>query len=150
MADFSFGSHEITHIGLIVRDIEKSAAEYGKRFGIKVPGIGETDPVEKTGALYRGKPTEARARLCHIPMGHIQTELIQPLGGPSVWKDFLDQHGDGIHHVAIVVKDSRAEAASMAALGFVILQEGDFGTGRYVYLDTYKSLGLCVELIEVY
>jgi catechol 2,3-dioxygenase-like lactoylglutathione lyase family enzyme len=150
MAEFSFGSHEITHIGLIVTDIEKSAAEYAKRFGIKVPGIGETDAAEKTGALYRGKPTGARARLCHIPMGHIQTELIQPLGGPSVWKDFLDTHGDGIHHVAIVVKDSRAESAAMTALGFPVLQEGDFGTGRYVYLDTYKSLGLCVELIEVY
>jgi len=150
MADFNFGSHEITHIGLIVRDIEKSAAEYGARFGIKVPGIGETDPREKSGALYRGKPTEARARLCHIPMGHIQTELIQPLGGPSVWKDFLDAQGEGVHHVAIVVKDSRAESAAAELAGFPVMQEGDFGTGRYVYLDTYKSLGLCVELIEVY
>ena len=150
MPDFNFGSHEITHIGLIVRDIEKSAAEYGKRFGIRVPGIGETDPREKTGALYRGQPTEARARLCHIPMGHIQTELIQPLGGPSVWKDFLDRHGDGIHHVAIVVKDSRAESARAEADGFPVIQEGDFGTGRYVYIDTCKALGLCVELIEVY
>ena len=145
MTEFNFGSHEITHIGLIVRDIEKTAQEYGKKFGIKVPNIGMTDSREKSGATYRGEPTEAMARLCHIPMGHIQTELIQPMGGPSVWKDFLDKHGDGIHHVAIVVKDSRAESK-----GFPILQEGDFGTGRYVYLDTYDSLGLCVELIEVY
>ena len=150
MADFSFGSHEITHIGIIVNDIEKSAVEYGKKFGIKVPGIGETDSREKSGMVYRGKPSEALARLCHIPMGHIQTELIQPLGGSSVWQEFLDSHGEGVHHVAIVVKDSRAESAAAAAQGFPVLQEGDFGTGRYVYIDTYKSLGVCVELIEVY
>jgi len=150
MPDFNFGSHEITHIGLIVRDIEKTASEYGKRFGIKVPGIGETSPFEKTGALYRGKPMQARARLCHIPMGHIQTELIQPIGGPSVWGDFLEKHGEGVQHLAIVVKDSRAESAAMAAAGFPVVQEGDFGTGRYVYVDMNKSLGVCVELIEVY
>jgi len=150
MPDFSFGSHEITHVGLIVRDIEKSAAEYGRRFGIKVPGIGETSPREKTGVIYRGKPTDARAKLCHIPMGHIQTELIQPLGGPSVWQEFLDSNGEGIQHVAIVVKDSRAETAAAAAAGFPALQEGDFGTGRYVYIDVRAALGVCVELIEVY
>jgi catechol 2,3-dioxygenase-like lactoylglutathione lyase family enzyme len=142
--------HSIAHIGLIVRDIEKTAAEYARVFGIKVPNIGETDGREKTNMLFRGKPSDARAKLCHIPMGTIQTELIQPLGAPSVWREFLDAHGEGIHHVAVVVADSEGEAAGLEAAGFPVVQKGDFGTGRYVYVDTGAKLGVDLELIQVF
>jgi len=150
MKGLPIGSHEITHIGLIVRDIGKSAAEYARVFGIKVPPIGETSGRDKTGMLYRGKPSDARAKLCHIPMGHIQTELIQPLGAPSVWKEFLDGSGEGFHHIAVVVADSEAEAAALEEAGFPVVQKGDFGTGRYVYVDTRARLGVNLELIQVY
>ena len=140
-------SNSVGHIGLIVRDIEESAKKYEKFFGIRVPGIGETATADKTHIVYRGGPTQARAKLCHIPMGPIRIELIQPLGGPSVWKDFLDSKGEGVQHVAFDVKDADAEVARLEAEGFKVVQRGDFEGGCYIYVDTTAELGVCLELL---
>ncbi len=150
MADFKVENNSVTHIGLIVRDIEKTAAEYARLFGFPSPGIGETANKEQTNILYRGKPTDARAKLCHMKMGPIQIELIQPLGAPSVWKEHLDAHGEGVHHFSVVVKDSERESAGLEAAGFRVVQKGDFQGGRYVYIDTAAKLGFNLELIQVF
>ena len=33
-------------------------------------------------------------------------ELLEPLDGPSPWKDFIDKHGEGVHHIGFNVGDA--------------------------------------------
>ena len=84
---------------------------------------------------------------------HIQIELIQPNGVKSTWQDFLDEHGEGIHHLAFKVKKTDEAIAAMADFaGATVLQHGKYGDGggEYTYLDTCDQLKCIIELLEDY
>ena len=83
-----------------------------------------------TEATYYGKPTEARARIYHWHFGQVGVELLQPLGPPSVWQDWLDEHGPSVHHVAFRVTDTDGVAREFARFGYPVTQQGFF-TGRF-------------------
>jgi 4-hydroxyphenylpyruvate dioxygenase-like putative hemolysin len=105
--------------------------------------------VEKAHTEYRGKPTPARAKLAFFPFGKIAFELIEPIGGPSTWKEALDKHGEGVHHVAFRVDDMDRALAALNKKGFETIQTGDFTGGRYAYVDTTRALRTVVELLAV-
>ena len=141
----------VVQICVIVRDIERTAARYAEVFGFDVPtDFQVTLGHDQTNATYYGQPTDGRARLTAWDMGRVQFELLQPLDAPSVWNDFLDQHGEGIHHIAFYIPHTDVAAASFVEHGYTITQQGLFTgqTGMYTYLDTDKDLGLVVELLE--
>ena len=81
----------------------------------------------------------------------IQLELIQPNEKPSTWRNFLDEHGEGIHHVAFQVRNSAEKVAKAEAAGLHLIQHGVYGdgSGEYNYLDA-PELKCIVELLESY
>lgn len=135
-------------VGVIVRDIEAALDRYCRIFGCERPAVIITDEPEKARAVYRGAPTDARAKLAFLRIGSVSLELIEPQGGASTWQEFLDQHGEGVHHLAFGVKASDAVAAQFAAAGMPVAQQGHYEGGMYTYIDGEKSLGLILELLE--
>jgi methylmalonyl-CoA/ethylmalonyl-CoA epimerase len=144
------GGGKIAHLGLVVKDIEKSARDYVAILGVAVPAWELTDPVEKAHTIYLGRPTPAQAKLAFIELPNITLELIEPVGGPSTWRDFLEKKGEGVHHIAFEVKDLDARLAELEAKGVSLIQRGDYTGGRYAYVDATARLGLIVELLENY
>ena len=143
------GTNIVTQVGLIVRDIEKSLDNYVDVFGLpERPQVSITDTVDKANTRYMGQPSEARARLAFINMGQVTIELIEPIGGPSTWKDFLDAHGEGVHHIAFVVKGTDQIVAYLDSKGIPLVQRGDYTGGQYTYLDSAPRLGVILELLE--
>ena len=140
-------SHMV-QVGLIVRDIEKTARAYCQVFGCEMPQIIITDEYDKSHSTYRGKPTTARAKLAFFNMGQLSIELIQPIGEPSTWKEHLDAHGESVHHIAFNVQGTEAVCQRMAAEGIPVVQQGDYTGGRYTYLDSVAKLGVALELLE--
>ena len=140
----------IVQVCLIVKDLEASMLRYAKILGFDPPPIQETLLHKDTEATYHGNPTDARARLTCFEIGQIQFELLQPLDPPSAWMDFLQQHGEGIHHVAFFVPDTQTAVDSFAEHGYTITHQGLFTGrgGRYTYLDTDKDMGIVIELLE--
>jgi catechol 2,3-dioxygenase-like lactoylglutathione lyase family enzyme len=141
----------LTQVCIIVRDVEASTARYAEILGIDMsPNFQTTRLHDHTHATYYGQPTDARAKLSALDIGHLQFELLQPLDPPSSWGDFLDQHGEGIHHVAFFVPKADVVAASFKEYGYTVTQQGLFTgqTGTYTYLDTDKDLAVVVELLE--
>lgn len=142
------GQGVVAQVAFIVRDIEKSARAYAAVLGVPAPSWELTDPVEKAHTLYLGKPSPARAKLAFIKMANITIELIEPVGGPSTWKDFLDTKGEGMHHLAFEVKDMPKRLAELKAKGLNVVQTGDYTGGRYAYVDATARIGIFLELLE--
>jgi hypothetical protein len=100
----------------------------------------------------RGRPAEFSNRLALNDQSP-QLELIQPLTGTSTHRDWLQEHGEGPHHVGIVV-DSVPDAVAQAVLAsFEVVQSGS-GIGPHrdgagAYIDTSDALGLMVEAVEL-
>ena len=81
-----------------------------------------------------------------------QLELIEPIRGPSTHRDWLDERGEGPHHVGIIVESVSAAVSEAAAAGYEVVQSGSgIGPrrdGSWAYIDTTRDLGLMIEAVE--
>lgn len=141
------GFKQVVQVGLVVSDIEKARRFWAKLLNVEEHPIIETEDWESTHMTFRGKPSKGRAKLTFFKLENITIELIQPIGGPSTWRSFLDEHGGGIHHIAFVVEN--VDEAIKKLLGFdaQIEQSGYFKGGGYVYVNSSKTLGAMLELL---
>ena len=146
-----FRNHDIVQIGIIVADIEKAAQAYANLFGFEKPDCVTTEPLEQAQTSYHGRPTEARAKLAFFQFNNTTIELIEPIGGPSTWKEFLDARGPGMHHIAFNVKDTDRQIALLEGMGAKLVQQGRWTTGsggRYAYLEDVPNVPVVLELLE--
>jgi catechol 2,3-dioxygenase-like lactoylglutathione lyase family enzyme len=103
--------------------------------------------------VYHGRPTSFSVRLA-LNDAKPQMELIQPLEGDSIHRDWLAEHGEGLHHIGFIVASVSQATAAMAALGVSPIQSGTGfgargdGDGAYAYFDAVESLGVIVEAVE--
>ena len=84
----------------------------------------------------------------HSHVGPVDFEIIQPLEGPSIYKEWLEQHGEGVQHIACMKTGSDANALlwQFSEVGMRPLMEGSIGeTIRYFYLDTQPMLKFILE-----
>ena len=144
----ALGNKIVCQIGLIVRDIERSSAAYADLFGLEVPKWSLTDPEEKAHTRYRDQPTTARAKLAFFDLGSVSLELIEPVGAPSTWREFLETHGEGVHHIAFRIQGMDEQLAILERKGMATVQRGDYTGGCYAYVDATPQLHVILELLE--
>ncbi len=146
--DAGLGTRVVTQIAVVVKDVERSAKAYADVLGVPVPKWELTDTVEKAHTRYLGQPTKAQAKLAFIELQNIVIELIEPVGGPSTWRSFLETRGEGVHHIAFEVKDMGKRIAGLKVKGLPTIQTGDYTGGRYAYVDGTAKLAVILELLE--
>ena len=89
---------------------------------------------------FRGEPADFVAHISFSYAGDTQLELIAPVsGGASVYSDFLDAAGPGLHHVCVEAPDSAAFDAALreaGADGTPVVQQGIMPGGmQFAYLS---------------
>lgn len=57
---------------------------------------------------HRGSPADFVAHISLSYAGDTQIELIQPVSGTSLYSEFLEQSGSGLHHVSVTAPDPDA------------------------------------------
>lgn len=152
------GQKVLVQVCVIVDDADKYARNYCAVFGLEMPESQITQGFSHTQATYYDQPTEAKAKIYSWQLGEVALELLEPLGPPSVWQDWLDAHGPSVHHVAFFVKNAEGVAQSFVEHGFPLAQQGFFSglfpngghTGKYLYMETEKALATTFELLEHY
>ncbi len=134
-------------VGMVVRDARKTAKEYEK-FGLG-PFVEEEFPAVE--ARVYGRPADYLNRALTANVGGWELELLQVLRGETIFQEFLDKRGEGMHHLGVYVDDYDAEMKKWKALGIQVLQESKcpppYPEGsRYAYLDTEKLFGIVLEI----
>lgn len=133
-------------IGLVVNKLEPWLERYAA-MGIGPWWVGTYAPPSLTEMKIRGKETTYSMRLGLAWVGLMQWELIEPLDGPSIYKEHLEKHGEGFHHVQLSYAGSyHAFACAMIDRRTPPLMEGRFAGSRFAYFDTVATLGLMVEV----
>lgn len=102
-------------------------------------------------ARYRGEPTDIDIDLALTFSGSMCFELIvQNDDGPSVYRDVIASRGYGFHHWAVSTRSFDDDVARHKAAGAPLAFSGVAGVGgRAGYMDTTKTLGGMIELIEI-
>ncbi|MFO7741514.1 MAG: VOC family protein [Anaerolineae bacterium] len=131
----------INQIAIVVEDLEQVAENYWNILGIGPWAIYDWEYPLVYDRTYRGEPAWARERIALVQVGDVQLELVQPVEGPSIYRDWLDEHGEGLHHLNFLVDDVDEAVDVLAEQGFESLQGGRFGPreqkGAYNYVDIW-------------
>ena len=135
----------VTQVGIVVRDAAATVRAWTERFQLGPAKIVDWPPsgsnLEET-RTYHGQPGNFRMRLAFVETGSVQLEFIEPLEGDNIYSDWLETHGEGIHHILFEVADPDAVAAGIDA---TVMQSGGstLNPGAiWSYLDTQESWGV--------
>ncbi|MDQ1279557.1 MAG: methylmalonyl-CoA/ethylmalonyl-CoA epimerase [Thermoproteota archaeon] len=129
------------HIGIVVRDIEKTAEFYSEKLGLTF----NIRIMEHSGLLH-GKPMKYKAKIAHAKIGSTTFELLQPMEGNSLFEEFLKKQGEGIHHIAVDAPvPLETEIEKWEKLGINALQIDNINPGEgTAYMDVP---GCMIELL---
>jgi methylmalonyl-CoA/ethylmalonyl-CoA epimerase len=130
----------------VVRDLESTAERYWKTMGFGPWYFWDFIPPKLYDYYYKGVKVEAGFRIAVAQIGQMEYELTQPLFGLGIHRDFLDQRGEGIHHVKIFYKDIQKAIDDYRKKGIYVLQEGKFAGNWHVFLDTEKKFNTIWEI----
>ena len=141
----------IAQVAIVVHDLDAALDRWATLLPTRRWRLWTFTAAQHDEALYHGRPTAFRALLA-LDDGSPQLELIQPLEGESIHREWLEARGEGFHHVGVIVDSVARTTELMDEAGFAVLQSGTgFGTdggGAYAYYDTVAALGMMVEALE--
>ncbi len=138
----------VVQIGIIVKDVRKASRRYAEVFGLPEPEVVPIAADSFAHTRYHGEASTATGKGAFFHLGPVEMELIEPVGQPSTWDDFLQTHGEGIHHIAVKTGDMGAAKEFLASKGMDTIQEGGWDGGQYAYIESTGQLGTILELLH--
>ena len=138
--------NQVLQICVVVNDLQKSMKIYWDIFGIGPWHIMTFQPPRMTNMKLRGRPVQYSMKIAVAQLGNIQWELIQPLTGQNIYREFLVRHGEGVHHIAVDIGDYDKALAVLKKHKIGILMGADLPGESYAYMDTEKVMGTVLEL----
>lgn len=139
----------IAQIGIVVADAESTADRYRSLLGIDDWRVNYVDSTEGLGIfMQEGRRTELRAKIVWADLGGVEIELIEPQDDESVFAEFLQTRGPGVHHIMLRAAGYRQGRDHLASNGVPLLLEGQQQDTRFCLFDSSESLGTIIELAE--
>lgn len=149
----------LNQVCFVVNDLEKSMASLWKTFGIGPWDIYIRDPESKMEGesirdmTYYGKPARFSYKMAgtHDPLGGMYIELIQPVAGDNIYRDFLRENGEGVQHLGWHMVESEAAFFDtwkmLAQEGFPCMMSARLYHTAFAYFDTTRVLNTILEVV---
>ncbi len=102
----------LDHVAVLVRSTDEALRFYEGRLGLRVHSSEEID--------------EPRVRLTYLDTGNAFLQLVEPLDAQSPLAAWLDEHGEGLHHICFGVDDVESAVTELSDPGSVVR----LGSGR--------------------
>lgn len=128
---------KIEHLGIAVKDIEKSTALFEKLLN--------TECYKREEVASEGVATS------FFMSGPNKIELLEATRPDSPIAKFIEKKGEGIHHVAFAVEDIHSEMERLRKEGFTLLhEEPKKGADNKLicFLHPKSSNGVLIELCQ--
>lgn len=146
-------NYKLLQVGYIVKDAKRAAEAFSKVFGLKVqpPGpFGVEGGYKYSNTKVRGIPTNASGTAYHFMLGDVDIEFIELTNdSDSIWKEFLEETGGGIHHIAVAVDDHAEAKVFMESKGYNEIMSGCWESGNYAYYAV-EDADMIVEVNQLY
>ncbi len=144
---------KLYQVSMMVRDLDAAKARFRELLGVEAWVDIGIDSAQMPGCEYYSKPAQHTARLAIGRRDGACFELVEPLTGPTVYRDALDRRGECVHHIMVSLappQDFEHAAATLAQRGIVVGQSASIpGLMNFAYFDGGKPLaGLFVEVIQ--
>ena len=128
---------KIEHIGIAVKDLDKSNQLFATLFG---------KPHYKIEAIK-----SEGVKTSFFDLGPNKIELLEATNPDSPIAKFLEKKGEGVHHIAFAVLDIKAEIKRLKTEGFTVLNdEPKLGADNkwVAFLHPKTTNGVLIELCQ--
>lgn len=132
------GKLQISHIGLVVDDIDQALGFWRDGLGLTVSHV---EDVPDQGAV-----------IAFLTAGDQEVELVKPTEADSGISRYLEKHGPGLHHLCLEVDDIRSCLDRLDEMGVELINsEPVVGTGGKLiaFIHPKSTHGVLVELYEL-
>jgi len=139
-------------IAWVVKDITAAKKFFQDVLGISNLSNVVTIRVKEFDATYYGEPSDAESLVSQAYSGGTFIELIQPLSGPSIFRDYIEKNpAGGVQHVAYRVPVANLDnvISEFADKGFPVISSFDTPIAKIVFFDTYKEIGVMTEIMGI-
>jgi methylmalonyl-CoA/ethylmalonyl-CoA epimerase len=126
----------IDHIAIAVNSVDEALKDYQSALNI--------DRLE-----FEVVPNE-KVKVAMLELEDTRIELMEPTSSDSPIKKFLNERGEGIHHIAITADDIEKDVAKASAKGMKMLgglRSGSYGR-RITFIHPKSLHGVLTELCE--
>ena len=128
-----------SHVGHVVKDIDKAIYLYTNVFGLKAGS-------SRVSQIPGGKAFM-------ISIGNNAIEIIQPTDSEHRVGQFLEMHGEGLFHISCRVRDLSAEVKSLREKGLVVEDPREVtmmpSRPKIAFIDPQSVFGAYIELAEI-
>ena len=132
---------------LVVNDVEAATREWAAAFNVPVPEIRVDTPRHNPDLTYRGKEAYYGIKMAVIEANGFVIELIEPDENPSTFREFLDKHGQGVHHLGFEVGERRDSIVNeFQEQGFDLRTVGYYPGSSWTIVDSEDRLGVNLNI----
>lgn len=127
----------LDHIGIAVKDLEKSNALFTTLLGVKPYKSEAVDSENVTTSFFDAN--------------NMKVELLQATADDSAIAKFIEKRGEGLHHIAFEVNNIRERMIQLEADGFRLLnKEPKIGADQKLicFVHPKDTNGVLIELCQ--
>jgi methylmalonyl-CoA epimerase len=125
----------LDHVAVAVRDTDTALQHFSERLGLRVASSEELEV--------------PRVRLTYLDAGNAYIQLVEPLDGESELARWLDENGEGLHHICFGVDDVPDAIAQLSGeTGPPRLASGRGRTSGFVPAPNGTGHGVRLECTE--
>ncbi|MDR2894785.1 MAG: methylmalonyl-CoA epimerase [Alistipes sp.] len=127
----------IEHLGIAVKSLEEAIPYYEKVLGLKCYNIEEV--------------ADQKVRTAFFKVGDTKIELLEPMNEESTIAKFIENRGEGVHHVAFAVKGIEGALAEVEAAGVRLIDKTPRAGAEgmtIAFLHPKSTQGVLTELCE--
>lgn len=139
----------ITQIAVVVEDLQTTMEAYHTALGWGPWQIYEFRPPLYRDLRLHGAPADYGVLVAETHVGPIAFELLQPLEGLSPYREWLDEHGEGLHHIACMAPSDAQTLelrGRLADMGASELTSGVAGEDlHFWFIDARRQLKVILE-----
>ena len=129
---------KVHHLGIAVKDIEAATKVLKEALGIEITSIEEIVP--------------QKVKVAFLPVGESQLELLQPISEDSTVAKFLENRGEGLHHIAFETDDIDGVLKHIQEKGLRLIdkepRDGAHGT-KIAFIHPKSTFGVLCEIVQV-
>ena len=125
------------HVGIAVRSIEDQRSFYEDTLGAEFEGIEEL--------------ANEKVRVAFFKFNDVRLELLEPTDPSSTIAKFLENRGEGLHHLAFTVDSIQDRIAELKQSGFKMIDDTPRAGAHHMqiaFLHPQSTFGVLTELCE--
>lgn len=128
---------KIHHIGIATTQIDSAYPIWRDLLGLQID--------------HREEVPAQKVRVCMLPIGESQLELLEPMSADSPISRFLEKRGGGIHHLAVAVSDIHGALDHLKQKGVKLIDEEPrpgAGGCLVAFIHPSSTGGVLLELVQ--